>query len=132
LHARPGRGLRPGGARHHLSPTGGPREEIAAAAELLGGAVGEVPVRQLAPFDRLREAVDGADDCADLPHALVHPDFVPANVIPTPDARAVVVDWTGAGRGCGRSVEHLDSDRELARTIADRARTAFAATPGPS
>ena len=35
----------------------------------------------------------------DLPHAFVHPDFVPANAIPTPDERLVIVDWAGAGRG---------------------------------
>lgn len=99
LHARPGTRLRSGGAWHHLSFTGGPREEIAAAGELLDDAVAMVPARQLAMFDRLREAVEQADDCDDLPHALVHPDFVPANAIPTPDERLVIVDWTGAGRG---------------------------------
>jgi len=99
LHSRPGTRFRSGGAWHHLSFSGGPREEIAAAAELLDDAVGQVPARQLAMFDRLRDAVDQADDCDDLPHALVHPDFVPANAIPTPDERLVLVDWTGAGRG---------------------------------
>jgi Ser/Thr protein kinase RdoA (MazF antagonist) len=99
LHSRPATRLRSGGAWHHLSFSGGPREEIAAAGELLADAVDQVPARQLAMFDRLREAVDRADDCAELPHALVHPDFVPANAIPTPDKRLVLVDWTGAGRG---------------------------------
>jgi aminoglycoside phosphotransferase (APT) family kinase protein len=99
LHDHAGRGQRSGGAWHHLSLTGGPREEIAAAAELLDEAVGTVPARRLAMFDRLREAVEQADDCSDLPHALVHPDFVLANAIPTPDQTLVIVDWTGAGRG---------------------------------
>lgn len=99
LHSRPGTRFRPGGAWHHLSFTGGPREEIAAAGELLDDAVAHVPARQLAMFDRLREAVERADDCDDLPHALVHPDFALANAIPTPDERLVIVDWTGAGRG---------------------------------
>jgi Ser/Thr protein kinase RdoA (MazF antagonist) len=99
LHSKPGTRFRSGGAWHHLSFTGGPREEIAAAADLLDDAVGGVPARQLAIFDRLREAVEQADDCEDLPHALVHPDFVSANAIPTPDERFVIVDWTGAGRG---------------------------------
>ena len=99
LHSRPGDGARAGGAWHHLSFTGGPAEEIAAATELLDEAVGDVSARQLATFDRLREAVERTDDCADLPHALVHPDFVLANAIPTPDERLVIVDWTGAGRG---------------------------------
>jgi len=99
LHSRPGTRFRSGGAWHHLTFTGGPREEIAAAGELLGDAVGKVPARQLAIFDRLREAVERADDCDDLPHALVHPDFVTVNAIPTPDERLMIVDWTGAGRG---------------------------------
>jgi aminoglycoside phosphotransferase (APT) family kinase protein len=99
LHSRPGTRFRSGGAWHHLSFSGGPREEIAAAGELLDDSVGRVPARQLGMFDRLREAVERTDDCDDLPHALVHPDFVPANAIPTPDERLVLVDWTGAGRG---------------------------------
>jgi len=116
LHSRPATRFRSGGAWHHLSFSGGPREEIAAAGELLDDSVGRVPARQLAMFDRLREAVDRADDCDDLPHAFVHPDFVPANAIPTPDERLVLVDWTGAGRGpgctrsascCGRRVQSI-------------------------
>jgi len=99
LHAHSGEGRRAGGAWHHLSPTGGPHEEIAAAMTLLDDAVGEIPVRQLAAFDRLRAAVEQADDCADLPHALVHPDFVAENAIPTAEQKLVIVDWTGAGRG---------------------------------
>jgi Ser/Thr protein kinase RdoA (MazF antagonist) len=99
LHDHAGRGQRSGGAWHHLSFTGGPREEIAAAADLLDEAVSTVPARRLAMFDRLREAVEQADDCSDLPQVLVHPDFVLANAIPTPDERLVIVDWTGAGRG---------------------------------
>lgn len=99
LHSNPATGLRSGGAWHHLTFTGGPREEITAAGELLDEAASEVPVRQLATIDRLRQAVELADDCADLPHGLVHPDFVPANAIPTPDQRLVIVDWTGAGHG---------------------------------
>ena len=43
--------------------------------------------------------LDRADGCADLPQALIHPDFVPANAILTPDGGLVLVDWTGAGRG---------------------------------
>jgi Ser/Thr protein kinase RdoA (MazF antagonist) len=99
LHSRPGTRFRSGGAWHHLSFSGGPREEIAAASRLLDDAAERVPARQLAMFDRLREAVERTDACEDLPHALVHPDCVPANAIPTPDERLVLVDWTGAGRG---------------------------------
>ena len=99
LHSRPGTRLRSGGAWHHLSFTGGPSAEIAAAVELLDEAVEQIPARQLGIFDRLRDAVERADDCDELPHALVHPDFVLANAIPTPDDGLVIVDWTGAGRG---------------------------------
>jgi Ser/Thr protein kinase RdoA (MazF antagonist) len=47
----------------------------------------------------LRDALERTDDCADLPHALIHPDFVPSNVIAGPSGETVVVDWAGAGRG---------------------------------
>ncbi len=99
LHARPGPQLREGGAWHHLSFVGGPRAEIDAAAALLEDALPRVGVRELALFDRLRDEVERSDDCEDLPHAFVHPDFVPANAIPTADDRLVIVDWAGAGRG---------------------------------
>jgi aminoglycoside phosphotransferase (APT) family kinase protein len=99
LHANPGTGLRAGGAWHHLSFTGGPREEGQAAIKLLDDALPRVGVRLLPLYDRLRDDVEATDDCQDLPHAFVHPDFVPANAIPTPDQRVVIVDWAGAGRG---------------------------------
>jgi len=99
LHQHPATGLRAGGAWHHLSFAGGPREEIAAAAELLDDHLPQVGVRQLALFDRLRDEVARTDDCHDLPHAFVHPDFVPANAISTADDKLAIVDWTGAGRG---------------------------------
>jgi len=99
LHTNPGAGLRVGGAWHHLSLVGGPREEVTAAGALLEEALPRVGVRQLSLYDRLRDQVDAVDDCHDLPHAFVHPDFVPANAIPTPDGHLVIVDWTGAGRG---------------------------------
>ncbi len=99
MHAEPGDGLRAGGAWHHLSLTGGPREEVAAAGALLDEAQPRVGLRELPLYHRLRDEVDAVDDCQDLPHAFVHPDFVPANAIPTPDERLVIVDWAGAGRG---------------------------------
>jgi hypothetical protein len=99
LHTHPATNLRAGGAWHHLSFEGGPREEIAAAAELLDDHLGQVGVRELSLFDRLRDEVERIDDCHDLPHAFVHPDFVPANAIPTADEKLAIVDWTGAGRG---------------------------------
>jgi len=99
LHAHPVTNVRPGGAWHHLSFAGGPREEIAAAAELLDEHLPQVGVRELALFDRLRDEVADVDDCHDLPHAFVHPDFVLANAISTADDKLAIVDWTGAGRG---------------------------------
>jgi Ser/Thr protein kinase RdoA (MazF antagonist) len=99
LHANPGTGLRAGGAWHHLSLVGGPREEVAAAGELLEEALPRVGVRELSLYHHLRDEVDTVDDCQDLPHAFVHPDFVPANPIPTPDEHLVILDWAGAGRG---------------------------------
>jgi Ser/Thr protein kinase RdoA (MazF antagonist) len=99
LHTHPGTNLREGGAWHHLSSVGGPREEIAAAADLLDDHLPRVRVRELALFDRLRDEVERTDDCHDLPHAFVHPDFVPANAISTADEKLTIVDWTGAGRG---------------------------------
>lgn len=99
LHQHAGDRLRAGGAWHHLTSEGGPREEVAAAAALLEETLPGVGVRQLPLFDQLRDAVEQTDDCHDLPHALVHPDFVPANTISTADQKLVVVDWTGCGRG---------------------------------
>jgi Ser/Thr protein kinase RdoA (MazF antagonist) len=99
LHANPGTELRAGGAWHHLSLVGGPREEVAAARELLEEALPRVGARELSLYHRLLDQVDTVDDCQDLPHAFVHPDFVPANAIPTPDEHLVIVDWAGAGRG---------------------------------
>jgi Ser/Thr protein kinase RdoA (MazF antagonist) len=99
LHAHAATNARPGGAWHHLSLTGEPREELAALAELLEDHLPEVRVRELSLFDRLRDEIDRIDDCHDLPHAFVHPDFVPANAISTADEKLAIVDWTGAGRG---------------------------------
>jgi len=50
------------------------------------------------------------DDCRDLPQALIHPDFVLANVIASPDRGMVLVDWAGVGRG-----PRLGSGSELDR-----------------
>jgi Ser/Thr protein kinase RdoA (MazF antagonist) len=99
LHARTGTGLRPGGAWHHLSPRGGPTEEVAAAAALLDSVSGRFPVEQAAALDTLLEQVWNTDTCDDLPHAVVHPDFVPPNAITTDDGRTVIVDWANSGRG---------------------------------
>jgi Ser/Thr protein kinase RdoA (MazF antagonist) len=99
LHTHPATGMREGGAWHHLSFVGGPGEEVTAAGELLDEVRPGVGIRELVLLDRLRDEVQATDDCRDLPHAFVHPDFVPANAIPTADERLVIVDWAGAGRG---------------------------------
>jgi Ser/Thr protein kinase RdoA (MazF antagonist) len=94
LHDRPGEGLPPGGGWHHLVPQGTPRDEIAAAISLLEAAGGDSAARHT-----LVEELRCLDDCADLPHAIVHPDLVPSNAILRPERGMVVVDWAGAGRG---------------------------------
>jgi Ser/Thr protein kinase RdoA (MazF antagonist) len=99
LHAHPASGLREGGAWHHLSFSGGPAAEIAAARERLEQAQSRVGLRELSRYHELCDAVERSDACEDLPRAFVHADFVPANAIPTADERVVVVDWAGAGRG---------------------------------
>lgn len=99
LHAEAAPDVRDGGSWHRLSPIGGPREEKAAALALLEDALARVAVRELPLYERLREEIEKTDDCHDLPHAFVHPDFVPANAIATADERLVIVDWTCAGRG---------------------------------
>jgi Ser/Thr protein kinase RdoA (MazF antagonist) len=92
-----GPGARDGGAWHHLAD-GTPADEIAVARQLLEDAK-PAASRQRAVHDRLRAALDEVDDGDGLPQSLVHPDFVMANVVATPDRGLVVVDWAGAGRG---------------------------------
>jgi hypothetical protein len=99
LSAHPAEGLRPGGAWHHLSPAGGPKQEVAAARQKLEDHSSQVGRRDLGDYHRLCDIVEQIDDCSDLPHAFVHPDFVLANAIPVADERLVIVDWAGAGRG---------------------------------
>jgi hypothetical protein len=99
LSAHAADGLRAGGAWHHLSPTGGPTQEIAAALQGLEEHASQIGRRDLGDYHRLCDLVEHSDDCSDLPHAFVHPDFVLANAIPTTDDRLVMVDWAGAGRG---------------------------------
>jgi Ser/Thr protein kinase RdoA (MazF antagonist) len=51
-----------------------------------------------AAFDALRAEVATLDAADGLPEGLIHPDFVLANVVATPDGM-VLVDWAGTGRG---------------------------------
>jgi hypothetical protein len=96
LNARPATDLRPGGAWHHLCPQGDPRAEIAAMRELLDSST-HLPDGKAA--DRLRAEIDEADDCSDLPHGFVHPDFVTVNAVAPDEERLTIVDWAGCGRG---------------------------------
>lgn len=97
LHTLPVAGLgRPGGAWHHLAE-GTPADEISAAARLLEDAADRVPAAERAEFDHLREQVACFDGADGPPEALIHPDFVLANVVATAEPAMVLVDWTGAG-----------------------------------
>ncbi len=99
LAPAPGAGQRPGGAWHHLVSRGDPRDEVAAARALLDDAKARVSETQRTLYAALRDELARAEDCNGLPECVIHPDFVPANVINSRTAGAVLVDWTGAGRG---------------------------------
>jgi methyltransferase (TIGR00027 family) len=99
LHGLSGISERPGGGWHHLVLEGDPRDEIAAACSLLCGAEPRVGVEQAALYRRLCDELEQADDCGDLPHALIHPDFAGPNVIDSTEAGPTLVDWAGAGHG---------------------------------
>lgn len=80
---------RVGGSWHHLSPEGGGRDlDVAKLRALLVGD-------KNAP---LRDALDRVDALTDLPHALIHPDFVTANIIKSATG-LIVIDWAGTGIG---------------------------------
>jgi Ser/Thr protein kinase RdoA (MazF antagonist) len=89
---------RPGGAWHHLA-TGRPSGELEAAAEMLAQAQARAPARELGRFMTLAEELDSLDAGDGLPEAFLHPDFVLANVVATPQPGMVLVDWAGAGVG---------------------------------
>jgi Ser/Thr protein kinase RdoA (MazF antagonist) len=92
-----GAAARPGGAWHHLAD-GPPSAEVAAASRMLAEAAPVIPDAERAAFDALRAEVAALDAAEGLPEGLIHPDFVLANVVATPDGM-VLVDWAGAGRG---------------------------------
>jgi Ser/Thr protein kinase RdoA (MazF antagonist) len=89
---------RPGGAWHHMAD-GTPADELSVARRWLDEAQEQASVRDLAHFGALSDALDAVDACTGLPGALIHPDFVLANVVATPEPGMVLVDWAGAGRG---------------------------------
>lgn len=91
---------REGGSWHSHAPFEGlPHEDMREAKRLLEGIAGTVPEAHRARYDSLAEQVDLADDCSDLPRALIHPDFGGPNIIVTPPGEMVVIDWSGSGRG---------------------------------
>jgi Ser/Thr protein kinase RdoA (MazF antagonist) len=92
--------MRPGGAWHHMAD-GRPSAELAVAADWLDRAQAQAQagVRELSHFGALDDALEAVDDCSGLPEALIHPDFVLANVVATPGPAMVLVDWAGAGLG---------------------------------
>jgi len=94
----PGAIARPGGAWHHLAE-GLPRDEIAAAARILDSAGERLTADDRKAYEALRAEVAGFDGGDGLPQALIHPDFVLANLIASPSRGLVMVDWTGSGRG---------------------------------
>jgi methyltransferase (TIGR00027 family) len=90
---------RPGGAWHHLLSDATVYEELDAARNLVYDARHRVPPRHAADFDRLSDAVGGLTLPPDLPNSVVHPDFVPRNIIGASDGSLTVVDWSGSGVG---------------------------------
>lgn len=101
LQRLPERGQGPsfaGGAWHHLVFGGAPCDELEAARSLLEDARPRIPPGRRGLLDELRGALDAGEDCRGLPLAIVHADFVPANVLSVGEA-PVVVDWAGAGLG---------------------------------
>jgi Ser/Thr protein kinase RdoA (MazF antagonist) len=99
----------PGGAWHHLTPTGGIIEECNAAIQKLqdfapsAGPDDQAHIQVLLRELRLLE--QHFRDRPDLPTSIVHPDFVPSNIIAQPQesdgtpAPWTVIDWAGAGVG---------------------------------
>jgi len=88
-----------GGAWHHLSSSGGPKEEITAAQSLLTDSGQSIPTDQRLHYERLVTELKQCSDFHDMPKALIHPDFVPPNMIKIEPGNWTVVDWSGAGLG---------------------------------
>jgi Ser/Thr protein kinase RdoA (MazF antagonist) len=89
---------RPGGGWHHLVD-GSPRDELSAARQLLADREASVADEDRVHYETLRRELSDLDDGAGLPEALLHPDFVFANVVASRERGMVLVDWTGTGRG---------------------------------
>lgn len=89
-----------GGSWHHLCHSGDIKDEIQAALTLMDEKSPSSIDEEIDLYDNLRHKVAEADDFSDLPHCLVHPDFVPSNsIVSAADASIQIVDWSGAGIG---------------------------------
>jgi Phosphotransferase enzyme family len=85
--------IREGGSLHHYAKLGGaPRKEIDAAISWLEEIKEKVPKQNEEMFNLLHTELSGADDCHDLPKALVHPDAILKNIVRTQDDKLVLVD----------------------------------------
>ncbi|MDQ7093535.1 phosphotransferase [Desulfosporosinus sp. PR] len=102
LHTLPlasGAMSRKGGAWHHLAVQGGPREEIEAAQSFVLSSEQNVSIEERSHYETLLNELRQLDDLHDMPQALIHPDFVPSNMIKVEVGNWAVIDWSGAGRG---------------------------------
>lgn len=100
LEAIPAACSREGGAWHgDPAFEGAPGQDIAHAVALVERIEHRVPLHLRDRVDDLRARLARADDCADLPHSLLHPDPGPVNAIVSADQGMVLIDWTGAGTG---------------------------------
>jgi Ser/Thr protein kinase RdoA (MazF antagonist) len=92
--------MREAGSLHHYSSAEGcPRSEIEAASRWLEEVRDKVPSAARAAYESLSKQLANADDCHDLPKALIHPDPLLKNVIISKTNGPILIDWTGAGRG---------------------------------
>jgi thiamine kinase-like enzyme len=90
---------RKGGAWHHICNDGGPKEEIQAALTMIDKSRENAQNDQQEMYEKLKRKLEQVENFDDLPHAFVHPDFVPENVITSHTGDLVLVDWVGAGIG---------------------------------
>jgi Ser/Thr protein kinase RdoA (MazF antagonist) len=112
LHSLPiPEGALKGGAWHHLLLTGGLIEECDSAIQMLESTTNNnISEVDLPGIEQLCEELRGLRATflhaeANLPKALVHPDFVPANIVAEKSNQEedkdkwTVVDWAGTGVG---------------------------------
>jgi Ser/Thr protein kinase RdoA (MazF antagonist) len=92
-------GVTHAGTWHHMSTHGRPLDDIALAKRLLADSKSQLADDQKALCSTVQDELDLAEDGHDLPTALIHPDFVPSNVIAPTTGGLVVIDWAGAGIG---------------------------------